>query len=118
MPVKSFTFTFKLDAKDLFAFIAENNVAVDIQALGSRRVEPQEPKAIEHRPKLPKKMAYSVVRDLFEKRPNDVITPKQAAQALKDAGFTGSRCYGLFGDLLAEGVIERIDVAKYKRISG
>jgi hypothetical protein len=37
MPIKSFTFAFKLDAKELLNYIVERNIAVDIQATGIKR---------------------------------------------------------------------------------
>jgi hypothetical protein len=38
MPVKSFTFAFKLDAQELLTFIAERNVAVDLHVTGTKRL--------------------------------------------------------------------------------
>jgi hypothetical protein len=37
MPIKSFTFAFKIDAKDLLSYVAEKNLQVDIQASGSSK---------------------------------------------------------------------------------
>jgi hypothetical protein len=42
MPIKSFNFSFKLDAKDLLEYITEKNIAVDIQAFGTA---PRQPRA-------------------------------------------------------------------------
>jgi hypothetical protein len=41
MPIKSFTFAFKIDAKDLLAYVVERNIAVDIHATGTKRQEPE-----------------------------------------------------------------------------
>lgn len=39
MPIKTFEFAFKLDAKDLLEYVVHRNIAVDIRATGSRRPE-------------------------------------------------------------------------------
>ena len=39
MPIKSFTFAFKLDAKELLAYVVEHNIAVDIHATGTKRLQ-------------------------------------------------------------------------------
>jgi hypothetical protein len=36
MAIKHFTFSFKLDAKDLLEYVTERNVAVEIQAFGTK----------------------------------------------------------------------------------
>jgi hypothetical protein len=41
MAIKSFTFSFKLDAKDLLEFVTERNVAVNIEAFGTAPKQPQ-----------------------------------------------------------------------------
>ena len=43
MAIKTFTFSFKLDAKDLLEYVTERNVGVDIQAFGT---EPKQPKLL------------------------------------------------------------------------
>lgn len=40
MSIKSFTFAFKLDAKELLAYVVERNIAVDIHATGTKREQP------------------------------------------------------------------------------
>jgi hypothetical protein len=39
MPIKSFTFAFKLDAKELLEYVVNRNIAVDIHATGTKRQE-------------------------------------------------------------------------------
>jgi hypothetical protein len=39
MPIKSFTFAFKLDAKELLEYVVNRNMAVDIHATGTKRTE-------------------------------------------------------------------------------
>jgi hypothetical protein len=52
MPIKSFTFAFKLDAKELLEYVVNRNMAVDIHATGTRRPEvelipsPEQPLAL------------------------------------------------------------------------
>ena len=40
MPIKSFTFAFKLDAKELLEYVVSRNIALDIHATGTKRELP------------------------------------------------------------------------------
>jgi hypothetical protein len=118
MPIKSFTFAFKLDAKELLAYVVERNIAVDIHATGTKRQEPelalpatQQPLALpaphplagERRAKNGRIGSKAVI--LFYLAQHERAKPAQLKVALQEAGYQASTYNGLMFSLKKEGLI-------------
>jgi hypothetical protein len=119
MPIKSFTFAFKIDAKDLLAYVVEKNIAVDIHATGTKR---QEPEVVETIPQLPQPLALSAPSSINSRKPtggrmgskavillylaaNKRATPSQLKVALREAGYRTSTYNGLMFILKANKLV-------------
>jgi hypothetical protein len=122
MPIKSFTFAFKLDAKDLLAYVVEKNVQVDIQATGSKRqAEPEvqalpatqpmlalpapHPLAGERKTNCGRIGSKAVV--LFHLAQHGRATAAQLKAALVDAGYQPHTLNNLIWSLKNEGLVSR-----------
>ncbi len=109
MPVKSFTFAFKIDAKELLAFVADRNIAIDIHATGTNRAALPKPNGQLALPAPDKKSTLqSMVEAYFASHPKETITTKQVGALL------GRMPYGTLHILLSKGVIKRVGPAQYR----
>jgi hypothetical protein len=121
MPIKSFTFAFKLDAKELLAYVVERNIAVDIHATGTKRV--QEPEsAVLPAPQrhLALPAPHPIVGErtssgrigskavvLFYLAAHKRAKAKELKVALMEAGYKASTMNNLMWAMREEGLISR-----------
>ena len=57
MAIKQFTFSFKLNAEELLAYVVEHNIAVNIEAYGTGPKKPQAPQELAEITELPAMLA-------------------------------------------------------------
>jgi hypothetical protein len=122
MPIKSFTFAFRLDAKDLLAYVVEKNVQVDIQATGSKRqAEPEvqslpatqpmlalpAPHPIAGERKSPDGRLGSKAVVLFYLAQHGRATTSQLKAALVEAKYRASTYNGLMWSLKKDGLVSQ-----------
>jgi hypothetical protein len=121
MPIKSFTFAFKIDAKELLNYVVEKNVAVDIHATGTKRQEqeavalpstPQPlalpaPQPIAGERKSPNGRMGSKAVVLFYLAKHGRAAAKDLKVALMEAGYSVSTYNGLMWVLKKEGLVSR-----------
>jgi hypothetical protein len=120
MPIKSFTFAFKLDAKELLAYVVERNIAVDIHATGTKRqeLEPAALPASQQPLALPAPHPIGVRRDthgrmgskaavLFYLAAHKRAMAKDLKAALVEAGYKASTYNGLMWGLKQEGLVSQ-----------
>jgi hypothetical protein len=121
MPIKSFTFAFKLDAKDLLAYVVERNLAVDIHATGQPRAAQQaqellpaasEPLALPAPGSKP--VAIDTVMAFFVAHPKKSITTSMVRALLIETGHSKNTSHGLVFTLKAKGLIKRTAPATYR----
>jgi hypothetical protein len=120
MPIKSFTFAFKLDAKDLLTYVVERNIAVDIQATGTKRQEPEAapalppveqllalpaPHPIAGERKSPNGRMGSKAVVLFYLAAHKRAVAKELKAALMGAGYRVSTYNGLMWQLKKEKLV-------------
>jgi hypothetical protein len=120
MPIKSFTFAFKLDAKELLAYVVERNIAVDIHATGTKRQE-LEPAAI---PTTQQPLALPAPHTLAGERASNGrigsraailfylaqhgrATPSQLRAALVEAGYKPHTYNNLMHVLKRDGLVSQ-----------
>jgi hypothetical protein len=117
VPIKSFTFAFKLDAKDLLAYIADRNIAVDIHATGTHRPGPKALPAPTGRLALPppgKTGSQRFIQAYFAQHPKETVSIKQVAALLEGAGFSPRSNYGVIHLLLGKGMVRRVGKGQYR----
>jgi hypothetical protein len=121
MPIKSFTFAFKLDAKELLAYVVERNIAVDIHATGTKRVQEPESAVLpapQRHLALPAPHPLTGERTssgrigskavvLFYLAQHGRATAGQLKVALVEAGYKPSTMNNLMWSMREEGLIAR-----------
>jgi hypothetical protein len=120
MPIKSFTFAFKIDAKDLLTYVVEKNLAVDIHATGTKRQEPEAvaalppaqqllalpaPHPIAGERKSPNGRMGSKAVVLFYLAAHKRAVAKELKTALIGAGYRASTYNGLMWQLKKEKLV-------------
>jgi hypothetical protein len=118
MPVKSFTFAFKLDAAELLKYVVDRNIAVDIHATGTKRQE-LEPAVLPAQPMLALPAPHPIVgerRDsrgrmgskavvLFYLAKHKRAVTKELKVALAEAGYSAKSYNGLMWHLKQDGLV-------------
>jgi hypothetical protein len=122
MPIKTFTFAFKLDAKELLNYVVERNIAVDIHATGTKReLPPPEQPALPATPQLAlppptrnngKPGSKNIVL-LFVAQHKSVST-SEINSALEEAGYSPNTSHGLLFNMRKEGLLLRAGKARYR----
>jgi hypothetical protein len=116
MAIKTFTFSFKLDAKDLLEYVSERNVAVDIQAFGTGPKVKQQEIAAPATPLLLPPPGKPLARDLVLLF---LVTHQQATgaelrQLLVENGFSEKTSHGLLWGLRQEGLCKSYKKGTYR----
>jgi hypothetical protein len=120
MPIKSFTFAFKLDAKELLSYVVEKNIAVDIHATGTKRQEQEAtelpspasmlalpaPRPIVGRRTLGGRIGSKAVV-LFYLAAHKRASCNELKVALVEAGYRASSCDGLLWSLKTKKLVAR-----------
>ena len=121
MPIKSFTFAFKLDAKELLEYVVNRNIAVDIHATGTKRQEQETaelpappqmlalpaPHPIAGERKDPHGRLGSRAVVLFYLAAHKRASGIELKDALVKAGYKASTSHGLLWNLKMEKVIAK-----------
>jgi hypothetical protein len=120
MPIKSFTFAFKLDAKELLNYVVEKNLQVDIHATGSKRQEQEvaalpatepmlalpAPHPIPGERALNGRMGSKAVV-LFYLAMHKRASSKELGAALIEAGYKHNTLNNLLHTMKADGLVSR-----------
>lgn len=119
MAIKQFTFTFKLDAKELLEYVSERNVAVDIQAFGTGpkpkpQNKPQKLTAPAKQLSLPapgkrsrKLGAKNAVIGFFLMHHGEEVTLQALRDMLVSEGFSAKTAHTALWTLKGEGMIKK-----------
>jgi hypothetical protein len=121
LPIKSFTFAFKLDAKELLAYVVERNIAVDIHATGTKRQEPEvaalppasqlltlpAPRPIAGQRRMSDGRIGSKAAILFYLTQHQLATPAQLKVALEEAGYSVKTYNGLMWNMVQEKLVTK-----------
>jgi hypothetical protein len=127
MPVKSFTFAFKLDAKELLEYVVNRNVAIDIHATGTRRQEveqlsaPEQPLALPSPPQKtkardlnPRTNSRGVVLAYMSNRSDEKHSVSALRALIEQAGFSGNTLHGMLFIMLKAGLIRKAGKGHYR----
>jgi hypothetical protein len=120
MPIKSFTFAFKVDAKELLSYVIEKNIAVDIHATGTKRQEQEVVALPAVQPRLALPSPHPIAGErrsqgrigsravvLFYLAQHGRAKAKELKVALMEAGYKASTMNNLMWAMREEGLISR-----------
>jgi hypothetical protein len=124
MPIKSFTFAFKLDAKELLNYVVERNIAVDIHATGQRRQEMEQlpapeqplalppPRSLNSRNLDPLTNSRGVVLTFLAK--HDKVSAAGLRALLVQSGFAASTFHGMIWSMHKAGLVRKAGKGHYR----
>jgi hypothetical protein len=127
MPIKSFTFAFKLDAKELLEYVVNRNVAVDIHATCTRRQEleqlpaPEQPLAL---PPPPSKKgtrntdirnnSRGVVLSFMARHPEEKYSNTVLRTLLEQTGYSPNTLHGMIFIMHKTGLVKKAGKGHYR----
>jgi hypothetical protein len=127
MPIKSFTFAFKLDAKELLEYVVNRNVAIDIHATGTRKQEVEQLSASEQPLALPPPPHKPGVRNLDSRtnsrgvvlaymfhRPDEKHSFSALRALLEQTGYSGNTLHGMLYVMLKAKLIRKSGKGYYR----
>ena len=122
MAIKTFTFSFKLDAKDLLEYVTERNVGVNIEAFGTEPKKPKQPKLLAAPAKLALpapggKLEPTQAVLLFILDPANTsheITMKQVTQLLVKVGYSARTGHNLIWRMRENGFLKQYKRGTYR----